>query len=398
VILDTPGWDSRAWVSAAGRALAAGATQLVVGTRGLLGEGWDAPTLNVLVDLTTVAADVSVRQMRGRALRLDPADLDKVASNWDIVCVAADLARGTADYNRFVRRHAHLHAPCEDGSIESGVSHVHAALSPYQPPPDGETAGLNRDELARGSDRDGARRRWRIGEPYVGEDVPVLLVRAVGARRTGEPGAPGEELPLSGQPGPDTGLLGADTAPPRARGPLCALRLRALRDAYPSRLPLDRAARTIVAAYVALGELSPAAAASLTLTPRAGGIVRCALTSGNATENGLLTAALDEAINPALGQRYVISRPAWPEATGAGGVAWRALTFRQPLATTWHPVPSDLGSRKERALAYLGAWLAHVGPGELLFAGRESAAGREELAAASAESAGYVTSRRTLWH
>ena len=163
--------------TAAGAALAAGTTQLVVGTRGLLGEGWDAPKLNVVVDLSTVAADVSVRQMRGRALRLDPADPDKVSSNWDVVCVAADLARGTADYGRFVRRHAHLHAPCEDGSIETGVSHVHAALSPFLPPPDAELSGLNSDALTRAGDRLGARRRWRIGEPYVGEDVPVLLVR-----------------------------------------------------------------------------------------------------------------------------------------------------------------------------------------------------------------------------
>jgi hypothetical protein len=61
-------------------------------------------------------------------------------------------------------------------------------------------------------------------------------------------------------------------------------------------------------------------------------------------------------------------------------------------------VPSDLGSRKERALAYLAAWRAHVGQGELLFAGRKMAAGRDELATATAAGAQYVTSRRTLWH
>jgi superfamily II DNA or RNA helicase len=389
-VLHAPGWESRTWVAAAGKALAAGATQLVIGTRGLLGEGWDAPSLNVVVDLTTVAADVSVRQMRGRALRLDPSDAGKVASNWDVVCVASALARGTADYGRFVRRHAHLHAPCEDGSIETGVSHVHAALSPYVPPPDDELAALNRDGLVRGSDRDGARLRWRIGEPYVGEDVPVLLVRAAHARRTGGP--------TEGQ-APDTGLLlGAAAPPPRARGPLTAFRLRALRDTYPELLPLDRVAVAIVAAYVALEQIRPAAAESLALTPRAGGIVRCSLTAGDSVENGLLASALDEAISPALGQRYVISRPTWPGMRRARTVVWRGLTFRAPLEVAWHPVPSDLGSHKDRALAYHAAWQAHVGPGQLLFAGRESAAGREQLASAAAAGAGYITSRRTLWH
>ncbi|MCW3064850.1 MAG: hypothetical protein JWN32_2022, partial [Solirubrobacterales bacterium] len=68
------------------------------------------------------------------------------------------------------------------------------------------------------------------------------------------------------------------------------------------------------------------------------------------------------------------------------------------LAEAWHPVPSDLGSHKTRAGAYHAAWQAHVGPGRLLFAGREAAAGREELAGSSAAGADYVTSRRTLWH
>ena len=57
---------------------------------------------------------------RAQSLRLDPADPAKLASNWDVVCVAPELERGHADYGRFVRRHAHLHAPCEDGTIETG--------------------------------------------------------------------------------------------------------------------------------------------------------------------------------------------------------------------------------------------------------------------------------------
>ena len=386
-LLSTAGWDTRSWVNSAGRALAEGMTQVMVSTRALLGEGWDEPSLNVVIDLTTVAADVSVRQMRGRALRLDPRDPEKLASNWDVVCVAADLARGTADYGRFVRRHAHLHAPCEDGSIESGVSHVHAALSPYLPPPDAELPVLNAHGIARAGDVIGARKRWRIGEPYVGEDVPVLLVSA--ARRSGTAaGADMSGLQLDPSSGP----------PPNPRGPLVAVRTRRLRSAYPSLLPLDGVARAIVAAYVALGEIDTAAGESLALTPREGGLVRCALTMGNSHENALLAAALDEAIRPASGQRYVVSRPKWPEDRSAGSVIWRALTFRSPLAESWHPVPSHLGTRKERALAYHAAWRANVGPGQLLFAGREASAGRDELASAASAGAGYITSRRTLWH
>ena len=389
VVLSAPGWESRDWVAAAGRALAGGTTQLVVGTRGLLGEGWDAPSLNVVVDLTTVAADVSVRQMRGRALRLDPADPEKLASNWDVVCVAPDLARGIADYSRFVRRHSHLHAPCEDGSIETGVSHVHPLLSPYQPPADSELEQLNRDGVARADDRGGARERWRIGEPYVGEDVPVLLVRST------------RPTPSSGRaPAPMvTGLITELPNPtPRPAGIAAALRVRSLERSYPTVLPLDRVARAVVDTYVALGEIGERSGVSLTLSPRAGGIVRCSMPAGNAAENARLASALDEAISPAINPRYVVSRPAWPAGARPGTVVWRALTFKEPLDESWHPVPSDLGSHKDRATAFHVAWQMHVGPGQLLFAGRESAAGRDESATAAAAGADYVTSRRTLWH
>ena len=391
-LLSAPGWDSRKWVAAAGRALAHGTTQVVVGTRGLLGEGWDAPVLNVLVDLTTVAADVSVRQMRGRAIRLDPGDPDKLASNWDVVCVAPDLARGAADYERFVRRHAHLQAPCEDGSIETGVSHVHPTLSPYLPPPDSDFPALNAAAVARATDRLGARGRWAIGEPYVGEEVPVLLVRASGGRR--QPGG----ASTGGGDAPDAAAAAPQGPLPNPRGPLLPFRLDSARAAYPEVLPLDRVAQAIVDAYVALGEIAPESGASLTLSPRAGGLIRCALPAGDARENGLLAAALEEAISPAFGQRYVVSRPVWPSDRSGGAVAWRALTFRAALDTAWHPVPSDLASHKDRATTYHAAWGERLGAGELLFAGREDSAGRGHRASAAAESPQYVASRRVLWH
>jgi superfamily II DNA or RNA helicase len=87
-------WQPRLWVRLATTIFAAGVTRVLVGTRALLGEGWDAPFLNVLVDLTAATTAVSVRQMRGRSLRLDPGDPGKIASNWDVVCVAPELARG----------------------------------------------------------------------------------------------------------------------------------------------------------------------------------------------------------------------------------------------------------------------------------------------------------------
>ena len=137
-------WQPRLWVELATQVFTDGITQALVGTRALLGEGWDAPCVNCLVDLSAATTSVSVTQMRGRSLRLDPDDPDKIASNWDIVAVAPELARGTADYGRFVRKHLHLFAPSEDGAIEAGPSHVHPSLGPFAPPAEREFDEINR--------------------------------------------------------------------------------------------------------------------------------------------------------------------------------------------------------------------------------------------------------------
>jgi superfamily II DNA or RNA helicase len=353
------GADPREEVGRATEALRTGATQCLIATRALLGEGWDAPFVNVLIDATSVAASISTRQMRGRTLRLDPADPGKVASNWDLVCVAPALERGTADYERFVRRHQHLHAPCEDGSIESGVSHVHPELSPFAPPPAAEFSELNALARERAADPAAARARWRIGEPYRAEELPALLVR----RRRG-PAMRGEEAAIA------VGEL-RPAGKPRWWLPPATRRRR-----FPAVLPLQRVARAVADSYLALGEITPAAAASLAWQPRAGGYVRCLLADGSPEENGRFASALAEAVEPAIAQRYVIARP-------LGAV---------PYGRAWHPVPSDLARNRTRADAYAAAFARWLGPGEL----RYTLADATGLAAA-AGAGDWEAQTRRLW-
>lgn len=98
-------WRPRTYVHLVTAAFQAGLTRCLVSTRGLIGEGWDAPALNTLIDLTGVTTAVGVRQLRGRTLRKDPRWPHKVAHHWDIVCVAPEFERGDVDLQRFVRRH-----------------------------------------------------------------------------------------------------------------------------------------------------------------------------------------------------------------------------------------------------------------------------------------------------
>ena len=144
-----------------------GFTKCLIGTRGLLGEGWDASRINVLVDLTTVTTSMSINQLRGRSMRLDKLWKEKVANNWDVICLAEEFIKGFDDYDRFREKHTNLFGVCDDGSIEKGVGHVHAAFTELQPEGINEGMNLiNQEMLERARQRSNSRQRWAIGQPF----------------------------------------------------------------------------------------------------------------------------------------------------------------------------------------------------------------------------------------
>jgi hypothetical protein len=67
-----------------------GHIRLLVGTQALLGEGWDAPCINTLVLASNVGSYMLSNQIRGRAIRTDPADPAKVANVWHLATVEPD--------------------------------------------------------------------------------------------------------------------------------------------------------------------------------------------------------------------------------------------------------------------------------------------------------------------
>jgi superfamily II DNA or RNA helicase len=406
-------WQARVWVQLATRIFADGVTRVLVGTRALLGEGWDAPCLNCLVDLSAATTSVSVTQMRGRALRLDPAEPDKIASNWDVICAAPELARGTADYERFVRKHLHLFAPSEDGAIEAGPSHVHPALGPFTPPPDSSFAEINREMIRRAAEHDLARQRWGIGQPYIGTEQETLVVLPRHPGMVRPPGDTPPHYPLS-QRGPvrlagfaaavtllavavsqDPVVLAGLAAVPAAAG-WASGRLTRVQRALPDALPLDLVAHAICDAYRDLGELSAEAADSLAIEPRASGYLRCFLRTATTAESERFVSAMDDTISPDGFPRYLISRLVpGPGHAGLTRLA-RVLARRPPFGRRWVAVPEDLGRSKHRAEVFAKAWRRWLGPAELQFTQR-SPAGRDAVATASAQAADYETSSRRIW-
>lgn len=65
-----------------------GSIKILIGTQALLGEGWDAPVINSLILSSTVSSYMLSNQMRGRAIRKDKNNPDKISNIWHLASVS----------------------------------------------------------------------------------------------------------------------------------------------------------------------------------------------------------------------------------------------------------------------------------------------------------------------
>ena len=312
---------------------------------GRLHRGQRLPTHRALasalgVDLTTVTTSMTVNQLRGRSIRIDSDDPNKLANNWDVVCLAPEFAKGLDDYHRFMAKHLHLFGITDDGAVEKGVGHVHPAFTELKPEGvEGSMQILNEEMLARVGKRADMRNLWRIGQPYQLE--PVQTVEAKPIRAGHSAGFP----PFSGSSSP---WAASSLTLSIAQAVLSAMR---------------EAKLVTTGRDVKVGE-------------RAGGYVRAFLEDASEEDSRLFAAALREALGPLENPRYVLPREVdvmeetWlskmmPEVIG------RYLTRRVRKMAMLHAVPAELATTKERAQAYQHYWNQYVSPGEVVYAHRD---------------------------
>ena len=417
-------WQPRHYVPLLTRYFQAGHTRCLVGTRGLLGEGWDADCVNVLIDLTAASTSTSVHQMRGRSLRLDPALPRKVADNWDVVCVASDHPKGAADYARFIRKHRHYYAPTVGGEIESGVSHVHPGLSPYGPPAAAEFPTINHSLLDRAHDRDSAYNRWEIGKPYENKETNTLRVRA--RKPIGLAGPQLLQHSEEQQRGPGPGgriaavsavavgvlLVGAALGSALA-GLIFGVAVavfgfawiarslaRSLQRVGPSDA-LEDIAAALAEGLRATGGISPGLGPdAVKVVLQEDGYYRCYLAGASLEESRLFVEGLDELLSPLSAPRYIIPRSIADPPRSGLGAALLYLRRSSPggLGSTvvYHAVPTYLGANKERVGAFRSAWNRFVSPGEPLYYQDPRAQGIIEVQR-GANPFDVTTQMRTLW-
>ena len=360
------GWNVRQWVPVVTDFFQMGGTRLLVGTRGLLGEGWDAPGVNCLVDLTSATTPGAVVQLRGRSLRRDPENPAKVAINWSVACIA-DGVMGDADWRRLVRKHRGYLAPDERGDLVDGVAHLAGGFSEFRTPESDGIEAANALAARRSRERDRVtelsvvRVSSRAKEPLTGSGFgeaaprrlgPVLWPWALGAALVLA------VLGLSWWVVAALVLTGVDLL---IRVNRAGRRLAGLA----ANVGVGRVARAVADALQACGLLT-AGAGAVAVEVR-GQELHCRLLRVSAEEAAKFAEALDEALQPVARPRYLISRltAAPPRFRD---VLRLALTGWETVLETWHPVPSVLASSRDQADAYLLAWRRWVGEGEVRYA------------------------------
>lgn len=392
------GWNARQWVPVITEFFARGGSRVLIGTRGLLGEGWDSQCVNTLIDLTSATTPTAIVQMRGRALRLDPARPGKVATIWTVTALAEGML-ADGDWQRLVRKHEGHLAPDSTGELVDGVAHLDDGFSAHHPPHPEQNDEVNARAVLRSQRREEAARLWRSALAAGSHQVSV--VRARGRHRAALVGSAGDR-PVKPVPrrGPSPAwtaarmsvpalaacalilvLTGFPAAGAGAMSVCLAAGMAVLAQTYRRQRELARPPGVVaVAAAVAealheAGLLSRGAeAVSARLAGSGGDELRCRLVDVPPEESARFAAALDEAMQPLSSPRYIVSRSTVTAAT-AGAALRAALSGRDGEASTWHPVPAELAGRRETAELYLRAWRRWVGEGGLLYAKGPEGAG-----------------------
>ncbi|RLV50567.1 DEAD/DEAH box helicase [Nocardioides mangrovicus] len=395
-------WTSRVWTAHATDFLRVGGTRALVGTRGLLGEGWDAPCVTTLVDLTTATTATAVVQTRGRALRTDPDRPEKTALIWSPVCVYEGHVAGTNDWERYVRKHRGYFTVDEKGTVVDGVAGVDARFGNDAPPPTEQFDAIDAAMLVRAERREEVRENWQVGQHYEDRTASVVRVRrdpthvssALAAARVTATGLVPWSLASRRRPQAWPAWTAALLAvlvvavvllglPPAwlaaaavlvVLGAACWGRSRLLAA---SRHPVTVG---LVAASIADGlqraGLSAAGADDLHGEVTTDGEETFRLDTDDET-SAVFAAALEEAVSPMSGPRYVVRRDVTSPPRGVGGLlrGLGALTGRVADGEVWHTVPAVLATTRDRADAYAAAWDHWVGGGPAVYAGSPEGAG-----------------------
>jgi hypothetical protein len=390
---------------------ASGSVTILIGTQALLGEGWDAPPINSLVLASNSAAFMLSNQMRGRAIRIDPACPGKVANIWHLATVepasnalAGGLEWGhlddhgavTSDEQLLQRRFRAFEGIANWGwnRIESGIGRL--GLDP--------SLGLeqaNGQTMAAARDRANIAERWRLSIGKAGPHAHVRETAATNyaprsiawrdslwwlcatAASAGAFAGANRLRDFSGSG--NLGMIGMAVAgaaalamlPKLAKAVWLWLRNGSLEAS------IGQVGKAVLAGLGSAGLISGFEQQDGVIVGKrtpSGRIDIIAHGLSRASERAVMQ-AMTEILGPVCNPRYLLERRSW-----LGPIA----------RSDYHAVPSVIGSRKEWAEAFHAAWKSSVGSSRLIFT--RTGRGRLALLRARARSFAAGFQRRVDRH
>lgn len=137
-----------------------GEIEVLIGTKALLGEGWDAPAINALILASFVGSFVLSNQMRGRAIRTQSGNEGKTGNIWHLACVDPTSTTGGDDFDLMARRFRSFVGVSfkEAPSIENGIGRLNIPRDFYRRD---VITKKNAEMLSLAGDRESLKQRWK---------------------------------------------------------------------------------------------------------------------------------------------------------------------------------------------------------------------------------------------
>jgi len=357
-----------------------GGLNVLVGTKSLLGEGWDAPSINSLVLASFVGSYMLSNQMRGRAIRTDPHQPQKTSNIWHLVCLELDSESPGNDYRIMERRFkAFLGVSFLEPVIENGLSRLGVGVPPFEKE---EIRAINASMTTRAQDRESLRLAWEnsLGRGEEG----IRLVEEVKAKKARLPVPRGfvfrntiaalswEVLLIFGffvarqifswiVPIGNLGLSFLSFLPmlgflffilrfaPKA---LKAVWLFVMHG--PIKSSLAQVGKAVLASLCEARIIrTPIEEMRVVVEEDKRGAVFCHVAGGTRRERATYLNALGEVLGPIESPRYLLLR--------------KSMLGKSFMRQDYHNVPDILGSRRESAEAFARQWKKYVGEMDLIY-------------------------------
>lgn len=382
-----------------------GGVEVLVGTKSLLGEGWDAPSINSLILASFVGSYMLSNQMRGRAIRTQEKNPDKTSNIWHLVCMEDETDAMSDDYAMIRRRFkSYVGISFKDVAIENGLERLGIDKPPFG---SRKLKAMNQQMVAYAMDRAGMRRRWQeafaanetaqMVEELQSPDsllpsrlmftktIKALLYEGLFAalyvfshfQYRGDADTDGKFVALF--------FCVAFGLSALAGLPFFIKALYLFLRYGPVALSMRQIGRALLDALVNTGDIqTPKHKMGVKVEKLEGGFVSCSLSGATIFEKSLFLDALQEILEPIENPRYLLMRMS---------------LFYGLRRKDYHAVPALLGKRKETAEFFADRWKRYLGSSHLIYT--RSVEGRQVLVKARnanmASSFQKRSQRRNAW-